>query len=168
MQDLNFTPMNSPSATDTMDGSTCESLQSLEIRITALDWIMLLRYMVSKTILEFCQNKKFCRPIYVTAHSHSMSNKLHSVTWYNRDTVASPEGNTSLIRIEVYDSRWFTISAACSVQLAAVHKHNVTDVVSVQKVVRSINRIQPSKKHIKMSAFFDFLCLPLKSMTTIT
>jgi hypothetical protein len=153
MQDLNFTPMNSLSATDTKNGSTCESLQSLEIRIIALDWIMLLRYMVSETILKFCQNEEFCRHIDVTAHSHSMSNKLHGVTWYNRDTVASPEDNTSLIRIQVYNSRWFTISAACSVQLAAVHQHNVTDVVSVQKVVRSINRIQPIEKNIKISAF---------------
>jgi hypothetical protein len=46
MQDLHFTPVNSPSATDTKDGSACESLQSLEIYITALDWIMLLRSVV--------------------------------------------------------------------------------------------------------------------------
>jgi len=51
MQDLHFTPVNSPSATDTNDESTCESLQSLEIRITALDWIMLLLNMVTELIL---------------------------------------------------------------------------------------------------------------------
>jgi len=33
----------------------------------------------------------------------------------------------------------FTISTVCSVQFAVVHRHNVTDVVSVQKVVRAIN-----------------------------
>jgi predicted CoA-binding protein len=46
MQDLHFTPVNSPSATDTKDESACESLQSLEICIIALDWIMLLRSVV--------------------------------------------------------------------------------------------------------------------------
>ena len=43
MQDLDFTAVNAPSATDTKYGSTCESAQLLEIRITALNWIMLLR-----------------------------------------------------------------------------------------------------------------------------
>jgi len=42
MQDLDFTSMNSPNAMDTKNGSAFEPLLSLEIRITALDWIMLL------------------------------------------------------------------------------------------------------------------------------
>jgi len=41
MQDLDFTTVKSPSAKGTNDGSTCESLLSLDIRITALDWIVL-------------------------------------------------------------------------------------------------------------------------------
>ena len=47
MQDFDFTAVNSTSATDTKDGSACESVQSREIRITALDWIMLLRSVVT-------------------------------------------------------------------------------------------------------------------------
>jgi hypothetical protein len=41
MRDLDFTPMNSLSAEDKKDGSACESVQSLEIHITALHWILL-------------------------------------------------------------------------------------------------------------------------------
>jgi len=41
MQDLDFTTVKSPSAKGRKDGSTCESLLSLEIRITALAWIVL-------------------------------------------------------------------------------------------------------------------------------
>ena len=41
MRDLHFTPVNSLSAEDTKDGSTCESVQLLEIHITALHWILL-------------------------------------------------------------------------------------------------------------------------------
>ena len=36
MQDLDFSPVNSPSATYSKDGCACESLQPLEIRISAL------------------------------------------------------------------------------------------------------------------------------------
>jgi len=57
MQDLNFTPVKSPSATDIKDGSACESLQSLEMRITALDWFVLLRNMVrERSLTEFESN----------------------------------------------------------------------------------------------------------------
>ena len=49
-----LTPVNSPSATDTKDGTACESLQSLEIRISALDWIMLLRSVLTERILTEC------------------------------------------------------------------------------------------------------------------
>jgi hypothetical protein len=52
MQDLDFTPVNLSSATDTKDGSACESLQSLEIRITALDWIKLLPSVDTERILK--------------------------------------------------------------------------------------------------------------------
>jgi len=54
MQDLHFTPMNSPSATDTKEGSASESLQSLEILITALHWVMLLRNVfMGRNLTEF-------------------------------------------------------------------------------------------------------------------
>jgi hypothetical protein len=39
-QDLNFTVVKSLNETDTNVRSSCESLQSLELHITALDWIM--------------------------------------------------------------------------------------------------------------------------------
>ena len=50
--------MNLPSATDLKDGFACETLQSLEIRINALDWNMLLRDMVKEEkyiILSYCE-----------------------------------------------------------------------------------------------------------------
>jgi len=31
--------------------------------------------MVTENILEFCQNVKFGKHVYVTAHSHNLSNK---------------------------------------------------------------------------------------------
>jgi hypothetical protein len=46
MEDPHFNPVNSLSTTDTKDGSAGESLQSLEIRVTELDWNMLLSSMV--------------------------------------------------------------------------------------------------------------------------
>jgi hypothetical protein len=48
MEDPHFTPVNSLSATDTKDGTAGDYLQSLEIRVTELDWIMLLRSMVKE------------------------------------------------------------------------------------------------------------------------
>ena len=51
MQDLHFTAVRSPSTTDTKDGSACESLQTLEIRFTALDWD-LLQYSKSYVIMK--------------------------------------------------------------------------------------------------------------------
>ena len=54
MQHFHFTPVNSPSVTDTKDGSACESLQSLETRISALYWIMLLRSVLTEKILKDC------------------------------------------------------------------------------------------------------------------
>jgi hypothetical protein len=57
MQDLNFTPVYSPTATNIKDGSACESLLSLEIRITALDWFVLLRIMVTERILTEFEDK---------------------------------------------------------------------------------------------------------------
>jgi len=59
MQDVEVTPVNSPIATDKTDGSACESLQSLENHITALDWIVLLCYMVTEGNLKECVS--FCR-----------------------------------------------------------------------------------------------------------
>ena len=41
MQELDFTPVNSPNAKDTKDGSAFESLNALEIFVTALDWMLL-------------------------------------------------------------------------------------------------------------------------------
>jgi len=67
--------MNTPSATDIKGRPACESLQSLDIRINALDWITLLHNVVTYTILEFCQNVNYGRYDYITKHIHSLSNK---------------------------------------------------------------------------------------------
>ena len=84
MQDRNFTPVNSPSATDTKDWTACESPQSLELYITALDWIMLLRNIVMERYLTkceinclgWCDAKQFGRHVYVTAQIWYMSIKI--------------------------------------------------------------------------------------------
>jgi len=84
MQDHHFTAVNTPSATDTKDGSACEYLQSLEIHVTALDWIMLLRSMVGERILkecegiylECCKFVQFGRHVYNTALRYCMSNEI--------------------------------------------------------------------------------------------
>ena len=55
MQNLDFTTVNSPNATDTKAGTACEYLQPLEIRITALDWFRLLRNMVMEKNLRVCE-----------------------------------------------------------------------------------------------------------------
>jgi len=55
MQSLDFTTVNSPSATDTKFGTACEYLQPLEIRITALYWFRLLRNMVMEKNLRVCE-----------------------------------------------------------------------------------------------------------------
>jgi len=55
LQDPDFTATNTNSATDTNNGSACEFLQSLEIRIAALDWIMLLRFMVTVRTFTGCE-----------------------------------------------------------------------------------------------------------------
>jgi len=55
MQDINFTPVNSPSATDTKDWTACESPQSLELYIIAMDWIMLLRNTLTERNLTECE-----------------------------------------------------------------------------------------------------------------
>jgi hypothetical protein len=41
---VHTTPVKSPNSADAKEGSACESSQSLEVRITALDRIMLLRW----------------------------------------------------------------------------------------------------------------------------
>jgi hypothetical protein len=56
VQDIAFTPVNAPSSTDTKNGSACESLQSLELHVTALDWIMLLGIMVTERNLTECES----------------------------------------------------------------------------------------------------------------
>jgi hypothetical protein len=84
IQDLDFTPVNSPSATDTKGGAACESLQSLEIHITELDWIMLLRSVVTERNLTECESNclgwrdavQFDRQVYVTAPSWCISSKI--------------------------------------------------------------------------------------------
>jgi hypothetical protein len=48
MEDLHFTPVNTLIATDTKDESAGESLQSLELLVTELALIMLLRSMVTE------------------------------------------------------------------------------------------------------------------------
>ena len=45
LEDFDFISVNVPCSTDTKDGSACESLKLLEIHITALGWIMLMRNM---------------------------------------------------------------------------------------------------------------------------
>jgi len=55
MQDLNFATVNSPSATDIKDGSACEFLQSFEIRITTLDRIGFLSFVVVERNLTKCE-----------------------------------------------------------------------------------------------------------------
>jgi len=45
----------SPIATDVKDGSACEYLQSLEIIVTALHWIMLLQSVVTLVIMNECE-----------------------------------------------------------------------------------------------------------------
>ena len=75
MQNLHFTAVNSSNPTDTKDGSAYESLQSLEIHITALDGIMLLRTMVMERNLMECEGKcllwcdavQFGKHVYVAA-----------------------------------------------------------------------------------------------------
>jgi len=84
MQDLNLSTVNSPSATDTKDGSACQSLQSLELHITALEWIMLLRNMITQRNLTECESNclgwsdamQFGWHVYVTEPSWYMSNKI--------------------------------------------------------------------------------------------
>jgi hypothetical protein len=44
MQNLDFNAVNSSNATDTKDESVCQFVQSLKLRITALDLIILVRY----------------------------------------------------------------------------------------------------------------------------
>jgi len=51
MQDLDFIAVNSPSAKDTKDGSACESVASLEIHISTLEWSTLLWNEVRERIL---------------------------------------------------------------------------------------------------------------------
>jgi hypothetical protein len=87
MQDLDFSAVNSPNATDTKNGSACESLQSLEIRITALHWIALLRNTVTERNLTECEGKspegyhavQFGRCVHFTALRYSLSNKIKRI-----------------------------------------------------------------------------------------
>jgi hypothetical protein len=84
MQDLDTPAVNSPNATATKDGSACESLQSLVIRITALYWIVLLRNMVTGRNLTECEGNspegyhavQFGRRVYFTALRYFLSNKI--------------------------------------------------------------------------------------------
>jgi hypothetical protein len=48
MQNRYFNAVKQSSFADTNNGSACQSVQSQEIRITALDWIMLVRYLYGK------------------------------------------------------------------------------------------------------------------------
>jgi len=90
MQDLNFTPLKSPSATDINDGSACESLKSLEIRIIALDWIVLLRNMVRERILtEFEVNS-----LEWGDHVHFGRHNIIAPRWYMADK------STEIYRLE--------------------------------------------------------------------
>jgi hypothetical protein len=73
--------VNSPKATDTKNGSACESLQSLEIRIAALHWIVLLRNTVTERNLTECEVNspdgyhavQFGRCVYITALRYSLT-----------------------------------------------------------------------------------------------
>ena len=55
MHDLVFTPVNAPCSIK--DGAACESLQSLELHITALNWIVLMRNMGTERNLAECESK---------------------------------------------------------------------------------------------------------------
>jgi hypothetical protein len=83
---LNFTPVNSPSATHTKDwtSTSSEFLQSLKLQFNALDWFMLLRNMVTEINLTEIESNclgwrdgvEFRTQIYVIAPSWYMSNKI--------------------------------------------------------------------------------------------
>ena len=96
--------------------------------------------MVTETILgSFVRMRNL---IHMSTSLHTVTlclTKLHNVTCCKTATVASPEGNTSLVSIEVYDTKWSTISSACSMQITAAHQDKVTDVVSVHRVAWAIN-----------------------------
>ena len=84
MQDFNFAPVHSPSATDTKDWTACESLQSLEFCIRVLDCIILLRNMITERNVTECERNslgwrdavQFVTHIYFTAQIWHMSNKI--------------------------------------------------------------------------------------------
>ena len=84
MQDFNFAPVHSPSATDTKDWTACGYLQSLELYITALDWITLLRNTMTERNLTECERNclgwrdvlHFSTQIYVIAQIWHVSNKI--------------------------------------------------------------------------------------------
>ena len=84
MQDFNFAPVHSPSATGTKDWTACESLQSLEFCIRLLDFIILLRNMITERNVTKCKRNclgwrdaiQFGTHIYVTAQIWHMSNKI--------------------------------------------------------------------------------------------
>jgi len=70
MQDVNFATVNSPSATDIKDGSSCEFLQSFEIRITALDWTVFLHFVVEERNLTKCECSclEYCDAVQLGIH----------------------------------------------------------------------------------------------------
>jgi len=76
--------VKSPNATDTKEKSAFEILQSLEIIITALDCIMLLRSKVRESnmtycegyCLEFIEDLQFGRDVIITTHFCHVWNKI--------------------------------------------------------------------------------------------
>jgi hypothetical protein len=75
--------VSAPWSTDTKDGSNCEFLQSLELHTTAMNWIMLLRNVVTERYVTECESNclvwrdtvQFGRKGYVIAPSWYESNK---------------------------------------------------------------------------------------------
>ena len=57
IQDLDFTLVKAPCSTDTNGGSDWKFLQSLELHVTALDWIMVRRNMVTERNLTEGESK---------------------------------------------------------------------------------------------------------------
>ena len=57
MQDLDFTLVKAPCSTNTNGGSAWKFLQSLELHVTALDWIMVRRNMVTERNLTEGESK---------------------------------------------------------------------------------------------------------------
>ena len=95
LQDFESIPVNAPSSTDTKDGCACESLQSLELHFTALDWIVLMRNMVKERNLRECESNclgwrdapQFGIQIYFMTPNYQNGNNTLKTTVYCQNCV---------------------------------------------------------------------------------